>query len=143
MIKNFKDLGQFNEADQCYYKYRFQYMSGPLDLFGWTSCGFGVRLDHVIGWSIVIILAFALLYWKTKSIYRLKNSQRALEPEENLNLSFLDALFYSTLVFFTLHPPHDWEYSRNWRYFVLVEDVFGGALMALFIVILVNIIIRY
>jgi hypothetical protein len=142
LIKNFKDHGQFNEADQCYYQYRFQHMSGPIDWLGWISCGFGVRLDHVIGCSIFIVFIFAVIYLRTKCIYKLNNSTRALKPKQEQKLSVYDAFFFSALVFFTLHPPHDWEYSRISRYWVLFEDILGGALIALFIVVLGNIMIR-
>ena len=142
LIKNFKDHGLFNDADQCYFKYRCEYISSPLDWFGWITCGFGVRLDFIIGWSIIIIISFAILYWNTNSVYKLTNSRRALKFQRFRNLSFNDALFFSSLVFFTLHPPPDWEYSGNWRYWVLLEDILGGAFIALFIVVLGNLVIR-
>jgi hypothetical protein len=59
------------------------------------------------------------------------------------NVSLNDALYFSALVFFTLHPPHDWEYSKRWRYVVLFEDILGGVFITLFIVTLGNVMIRY
>lgn len=198
LIRNLKDHGQFNEADDCYYIYRYRNMNSLSDVLGWISCGFGVRPMYAIYFSIILIFLFGSVYWIGNGIYKLANQHqkstadkgrmwspssiwnslfsvmrerandlkympnRILRYFESLrienilemfskfwhksfttNISFKDALYFSALVFFTLHPPHDWEYSKRWRYVVLLEDILGGVFMTLFIVTLGNIIIRY
>ncbi len=198
LIKNFKEHGQFDEADDCYFSYRYRNMDSLQDLLGLISCGFGVRPSYAVYLSIILIVIFGFLYWIGGGIYKLSIqnlesiSDKArtwslsliynflfsetkkifshircisnkifrykceFKPENLIkipnklwhksfttNVSLKDALYFSALVFFTLHPPHDWEYSEQWRYVVLFEDILGGVFITLFIVTLGNVIIRY
>ncbi len=198
LIKNFKEHGQFDDADDCYYTYRYRNMNTLPDFIGCISCGFGVRPMYSVYLSIIFIVLFGLVYWMGDAIYKLsapaqehalsKNKTwslsiiwgllvidikeiiiwfkyipkrvleylRTLRPRSiskmlydlchksfTTSVSLRDALYFSALVFFTLHPPHDWEYSEHWRYIILLEDVLGGIFITLFIVTLGNIIIRY
>ena len=56
-------------------------------------------------------------------------------------ISFKDALYFSTMVFVSM-PPHDWRPKEGWKYAVMLEDVLGWLLLALFLVTLGNVIIR-
>ncbi len=55
LIKNFKDSEKFEDADDCYYKYRdVDRQAKPsgwsklFDYLSWLSCGYGVRWQHPI-----------------------------------------------------------------------------------------------
>ena len=71
LIKNLKNLEQFDDANECYLKYRIYSMNKRswsderkyLDVLGWSSCGFGVRPDFTIVWMLISIILFAILYW--------------------------------------------------------------------------------
>ena len=72
LIKNFKDQGQFEDADDAYYEYRVRkrqetavLLYNPvdlseyiLDLFLWGACGYGTKPFRVIIFSPVLILFF-------------------------------------------------------------------------------------
>lgn len=200
LVKNFREHGQFKEADDCYYIYRYINMNSLSDFLSWISCGFGVRPLYTVYLSFIFIILFGFFYWIGNGIYKLSvphqlqedipgkcrrwnlhliwislivyikqlvkylndmprrflNFLRASRPRDiskipdrlwhksfEAHLSLNDSLYFSALVFFTLHPPHGWEYSRRWRYVVLLEDILGGIFITLFIVTLSNIMIRY
>ena len=70
LIKNFKDKGQFDDADNCYYQYRSWSQnqknwgfSKLLDLIAWLSCGYGVRPSYTLAMSSAIIFIFCVLFW--------------------------------------------------------------------------------
>ena len=63
LIKNFKDHGQFDDADDCYYTYRSRYMKGPSDYLAKITCGFGVRWVQTIYFGIFWLLFFGLIYF--------------------------------------------------------------------------------
>jgi hypothetical protein len=137
LIKNLKDHGLYNDADDCYYSYRYLYMSSPLDYLGWISCGFGVRPLRTLVFAFEIILIFALIFLKFKVIQYSDSSIPKTSWE-----ALKDCLFFSALLFFTLYPPKNWDYMHNWRLVILLEDIMGWLVMALFIVTLGNGIIR-
>jgi len=137
LIKNFKDHGLYDDADDCYYLYRYSYMSSLLDYLGWISCGFGVKPLRTLGFAFGIILIFALVFLKFKVIQYPDSSIPKTSWE-----ALKDCLFFSALLFFTLYPPKNWDYMHNWRLVILLEDIMGWLVMALFIVTLGNGIIR-
>ena len=71
LIKNFKNLEQFDDANSCYYKYRLFSMDKRswsdkekyLDALAWLTCGFGVRPSFTVLWMMIMIVLFAILYW--------------------------------------------------------------------------------
>lgn len=84
LTNSFKILGQFEDADDCYYAYRSHkddtWMSNHInrtydgllhsfpsfkciDILASLTCGYGVRPGRTIMLSLGIILAFALLFW--------------------------------------------------------------------------------
>ncbi len=70
LIKNYKDLGQSSDANECYYEYRYLNQVGKpvgfsrfLDTVAWLTCGYGVRPHYALFCGMVIILIFSLIYW--------------------------------------------------------------------------------
>jgi hypothetical protein len=133
LIKNFRDHGQFNDADECYLSYRLQYMKSPFDYLSWLSCGFGVKPIYPLIWSVFSILIFGILFFYKKSI------QTISKPQEDI--SGLDAFYFSAMIFFVSHPPTDWRPSEKWKWsklYIFIEDVLGWMLLTLFIVTLTS-----
>ena len=58
------------------------------------------------------------------------------------DVSLKDALYFSALVFFHTWPHPNLRPAGRWKYVVLVEDIFGWLLLALFLVTLANVMIR-
>jgi hypothetical protein len=191
LIKNFKDLEQSDDADNCFYQYRKWKQdqkglgwSKLLDMIAWQSCGYGVRPSHALTWSFVIIFLFGIFFWIGNSIYKsstledmptiatnrtiyeylnhlinlarsVPKSAPKLRPGSigqiltsisrrsfTVELSFKDTLYFSTMAFIS-RPPQYWLPRGNWRYLVMAEGILGWLFLALFIVTLVNVMIRY
>jgi uncharacterized protein YjbI with pentapeptide repeats len=178
LIKNFKNLEQFDDAYSCYYKYRLFSMDKRgwsdaekyLDALAWLTCGFGVRPSFTILWMMIMIVLFAIMYWAidvfkeqpypfagnfplnmqkatimdaATDIFRELPIQYASNPSKKTrSTTIVDALIFSAALFFTLPPPLDYIKSRRFRILYVLEDITGWLIMALFLVTLLNIIIR-
>ena len=142
LIKNFRELEQFEDADDAYYQYRFEstkQKEWSLSKLGDVSmqflCGYGVKPQLAIVWGVFVILVFTLIYWLRNGIRRLKD-----EDEDN-RVSFGDALYFS-MVTFTTVGYGDWYPTDKYRKFVMIEGLLGWLLLALFLVTLANVMIR-
>ncbi|VVB72643.1 Pentapeptide repeats (9 copies) [uncultured archaeon] len=90
LIENFKKLGFTDNADECYYSYRYKHMwellrqgkfdSWFFDLLAWATYGYGLRPVRPLGWSMFFILAGGSFFFFTKSIRR---SMGRAEPSGN------------------------------------------------------------
>jgi len=125
LVKNFKEFEKFEDADSCYYEYRRQKMLDPSrDLFSWildhislVTCGYGVRLSYTIGLSMLWILIFTLLFYRHEI--------------------FRDALLFSFITFLQLPRSDKYnEMIKRHEYAIIIEQILGWCMMALFIVVL-------
>ncbi|GEM_PF-359520 len=140
LTKSFETLGQFDDADDCYYKYRLESQKhkpiGISKISDWISrlsYGYGVRPENTIFSSFVIIGLFGIILWRGGGI------QRSTYPcqSKSQNISVADALYFSTLTFVS-QPPYNWgprEGSR-WKYMVMVENILGWIFLTLFVIAL-------
>lgn len=147
LIKTLKDHGQFGAADDCYYAYRYQYMSIPSDYLIWISCGFGVRWTYTLASGVVILIIFSLIYlFKSqpdaiKSINRIKQiTMRKL----------YESLLFSLIILISAPSdlyPYGLDKYNNFislnRYFVILERILGWGLLILFINTMSRVMIRY
>ena len=143
LIKNFREIEQFEDADAAYYQYRrlshankkWSY-SKLNDVLAWVTCGYGVKPHYTIGLGVAIILLFSLIYWRGNGIRRLKE----IEGDNN-RVSFWDALYFS-MVTFTTVGFGDWYPADRYRVLVMIEGFVGWLTLALFLVTLANVMIR-
>jgi uncharacterized protein YjbI with pentapeptide repeats len=147
LIKNFREIEQFEDADAAYYQYRrlsqankeWSY-SKLMDVVAGASCGYGVKPERPLIWAFGLIMLFTLVYWLGKGIKRLKGND-----EEKNRVSrwaaFYNA-FYFSVVTFTTVGYGDWYPKDRYRIVVMIEGVLGWLLLALFIVTLANVMIR-
>jgi len=179
LIKNFRDLEHFELADDVYYMYRqwrqdrtsWLDANKYLDLLAWLSCGYGVRPGYPLYWSVFLIFAFGIIYWKFEGIHKsnkqyytvtyasgYKDSRNLTftncldvlmkireRSSTNPSLSFSDAFYFSSMIFFVSHPPTDWRPSDRyvgWKYVIMIEDILGWLLLTLFVVTLTRVMIR-
>ncbi|NQE06547.1 hypothetical protein C5S32_11820 [ANME-1 cluster archaeon GoMg1] len=143
LIKNFREMEQFEDADDAYYQYRRLSQANKKwsfsklgDIFMWVTCGYGVRPQYTIICGVVLILVFALIYRLGNGIMRLKESDG-----DSIRVSFWDA-FYFSMVTFTTVGYGDWYPVDRYRKFVMVEGLVGWLTLALFLVTLANVMIR-
>jgi len=129
LIENLKKLGQLDEADDCYQKYRnFSRVAKKLgwskliDEVAFRSCGYGVRPSFVILWIFICISIFAFPFWL-------------------FNNSLLDSLYLSGMTF-TTSMPGNFSSAGNLKYAVVAERTVGTLLLSLFVVVLTKKLIR-
>ena len=139
LIKNFKDHGQFEDADDCYYHYRYDKMlSNSLsdipeffwDALSLITCGYGVKWTYTVIFALAIAVLFSLWY----SLY--------------VNWDLYKALVISAFVIFSL--PSDWNGSDEVSKFLskhklsaTIERLIGWGLLIILINTLNRIMIRY
>ena len=146
LIKNFREMEQFEDADAAYYQYRQlsqankKWSSKLIDVVAGASCGYGVKPERTLIWAFVLIMVFTLVYWRGKGIKRLK------ENDGDKNRVSRWAAFYNSFYFsvvtFTTVGYGDWYPEDRYRIVVMIEGVLGWLLLALFIVTLANVMIR-
>jgi hypothetical protein len=138
LIKNYKDLGQSNDANECYYELRYLNQGNKpigfsklLDVLAWLTCGYGVRPHYALLCGMVIILIFAFIYW----------SGRGVEGFHDIHghQLMVASLFYSTIAFTA--NSKGLPLRGRYKYLGIAEGIVGWLLMALFLVTLGRLII--
>ncbi len=136
LIKNFKNLGFFQDAYDCYYQYRLDHLSKEVQLSDWRDVslifdyaagylyGWGVMPLFPLIWASILIAIFFLVYYFL-----------------NLGMDAQDALKFSTMVLLSGAGPFlsiSCDLSRAGKYhnLALSEKIIGSMLFALFLVAL-------
>lgn len=170
LIKNFKMLEHFEDADECYYKYRqisqskkhwyekkknwlhrFN-LSKLYDYISWGSFGYGVRLRFPLSWIFVSILGFAAIYQRFDGIMKSSTPEITMNALNNSTIlftpvpsetspSFWDCLYFSALSFVG-GMPAGLSPVGGWKYAVMFERVLGYLFFALFVVVLARKLVR-
>jgi len=160
LIKNYNNISFFEDADNCYYKYRKinqsenrPFWSKRYDHIAWRSCGYGVRPSFTIAWILGLIPIFALFYWWRCGIARSASPEIAMKlldkstflftfaPGKEDALSFWECLYFSAMAL-TGRVPEGLHPIGAWKYAVMLESVLGYLFLALFIVVLARKMIR-
>ena len=138
LIKNYKDLGQGNDANECYYEYRYLNQahkpigfSKLLDILAWLSCGYGVRPHYALLCGMVVILLFSIIYWLGRGVEGFHDIHG--------HQLMLASLFYSTIAFTA--NSKGLPLRGQYKYLGIAEGIVGWLLMALFLVTLGRLII--
>ena len=138
LIKNYKDLGQGNDASECYYEYRYLNQAHKpigfskfLDMVAWLTCGYGVRPHYALFCGMVIILLFAIIYW----------AGRGVEGFHDIHgHQLIVASFFYSIIAFTANSK-GLPLRGRFKYLGIMEGIVGWLLMALFLVTLGRVII--
>jgi hypothetical protein len=129
--------------EQGYYQYRRQSQawkswSDPakyFDIFVWITSGYGIRPLRTVLVSVVLIVIFTIIFILGHVIIHPTSAVSGRRPSNR----FLDAFLFSAQIFFTHHPPAGWGYLDRWKTAILLEDVSGWILTAMFVATLVNV----
>jgi len=145
LTKNFRNLEQFKDEDDCYYQYRKEkqartkrLLSRLADRLVWISCGYGVRPSHTILLSILIIVVFTGIFWAGGAL--LPNGP-AVQSQLNSSVSLSDAFYFSSMEFLGRNPQN-LIIAEGYEYLIVVETLMGWLLMALFLVTLSKVMLR-
>ncbi|MDN5203295.1 potassium channel family protein [Fulvivirgaceae bacterium BMA10] len=154
IIKNYKKLEKFTDADEAYYIYRVEKrkkehswysISNLLEmiLLDWT-CGYGVKPLRAIIASFAIVLVFSFFFMVDGAIKERNNP--------NSKPNFSDALYFSAITFTTIGYG-DWYPTANqykiWKFklfkfrtLATIEGMCGWIMLSLFLVSLGKVWIR-
>ncbi len=133
LVRNYKDLGQSNDANDCYYEYRYLNQnykklgfSKLLDVIAWLSCGYGVRPHYALYCGMIVILIFSLVL----------GLGRGIEGFQDIHGRHLitASLYFSTIAFTA--NSKGLPLKGHYKYLGIVEGIVGWLLMALFLVTL-------
>jgi len=153
MVKNYKSLEWFDEADECYYQYRrigqaqAPWGWGKLsDIISWLSCGYGVRVSYTAFWCLFTILIFGVIYWAGKGMDKFEIEGMELPKDQRLRsskrVSLTDALYFSIAMFTTSQAPVNTYPVGVYRYLAMAEGILGWFFLGLFVVVLSAVLIR-
>lgn len=145
LTRNFRNLEQFEDQDNCYYQYRkkkqalsHKFFPRLFDYLAWISCGYGVRPSHTILLSLAIILLFAGIFW----------TGGALQPDSanvhsltKVSVSQSDAFYFSSMEFLG-KTPQNFSIIEGYEALTVIETLLGWLLMALFLVTLSRVMLR-
>lgn len=153
LVKNYKSLEWFDEADDCYYQYRRigQDMApwgwGKLsDIISWLSCGYGVRVSYTAFWCLFTIIAFGMIFWAGRGMDKFEIDGIELPADRRRlpgkRVSFTDALYFSIAMFTTSQAPVNTYPVGVYRYLAMAEGIMGWFFLGLFVVVLSAVLIR-
>ncbi len=153
LVKNYKSLEWFDEADECYYQYRRigqeQASWGwdkVSDIISWLSCGYGVRVSYTAFWCLFTILVFGIIFWAGKGMNKFEIEGMELPGDTRLKpsarVSFTDALYFSIAMFTTSQAPVNTYPVGVYRHLAMAEGILGWFFLGLFVVVLSAVLIR-
>lgn len=166
LMKNFKDLGYFEDYESCYFQYRKEHRGQPWpavnDREEWARklidyplqwfYGYGTKPFNAFLWSLSIVIAFAFYWWavglggsKDKTKDGLKEGEEWLDGDATDILGFSVTVFLSGTKFFIDPPalPKIEGRSRSWiKKAFIFERVLGALFSVMFFIAISGTIVR-
>jgi hypothetical protein len=153
LVKNYKNLEWFDDADDCYYQYRrITQDQEPLgwikflDMIAWLSCGYGVRVSYSVFWCIFTILFFGAVFWVGNGMRRFEFTGLEVpfvaESVMDQRVSLIDAFYFSTAMFTTSQAPVNTYPVGFYKHLAMIEGILGWFFLGLFVVVLSGVLIR-
>ena len=145
LTRNFRNLEQFEDQDDCYYQYRKQKQERSHKIFpqlfdhmAGISCGYGVRPSYTILLSVIIILLFAGVFWAGNA---LQPDGADTHSQVKASVSPNDAFYFSSMEFLG-KTPQNFSIIEGYEVLTVIETLLGWLLMALFLVTLSRVMLR-
>ncbi|HSD56789.1 MAG TPA: pentapeptide repeat-containing protein [Methanotrichaceae archaeon] len=153
LVKNYKNLEWFDDADDCYYQYRrITQDQEPwgwikfIDIIAWLSCGYGVRVSYSIFWCVFTILLFGAVFWVGNGMRRFEFTGLEVpfvaESVKDQRVSMIDAFYFSTAMFTTSQAPVNTYPVGIYKHLAMIEGILGWFFLGLFVVVLSGVLIR-
>jgi hypothetical protein len=153
LVKNYKNLEWFDDADSSYYQYRR--ISQSLepwgwakisDIISWLSSGYGVRVSYTVFWCLFTILFFGIVYWAGKGMNKFEIEGMELPGNPTMRpskrVSLTDAIYFSIAMFTTSQAPVNTYPVGFYRHLAMLEGIMGWFFLGLFVVVLSGLLIR-
>lgn len=153
LVKNYKNLERFDDADDCYFQYRqISRDNEPwgwsklTDVISWLSCGYGVRVSYTVFWCIFTILFFGAVFWAGNGMRRFEQIglevPGSAEAIQKQRVSLVDAMYFSVAMFTTSQAPVNNYPVGVYRHLAMFEGILGWFFLGLFVVVLSGVLIR-
>lgn len=152
LVKNYRNLEWFDDADNTYYEYRRISMESKpwdwekiIDIIAWLSSGYGVRVSYVIFWCIFTIAFFGIIFWAGNGMRHFEIIGMEIPRNNNIKdqrTSLIDAMYFSTAMFTTSQAPVNNYPIGFYRHLAMLEGVMGWFFLGLFVVVLSGLLIR-
>jgi len=166
LMKNFKDLGYYEDYDSCYYQYRIAHREVPWPaVSGWEQFirkkidypmewfyGYGTKPFNAFFFSLGIVLVFALFWWALGLGGPKDKTLASLQPgEEWLDGDITDILGFSVTVFLSgtkllIDPPAMPRIEGRSRSLIkkafILERVLGALFSVMFFIAISGTIVR-
>ncbi|OPY46394.1 MAG: hypothetical protein A4E47_00598 [Methanosaeta sp. PtaU1.Bin028] len=145
LIENFRMLGYYSDADQCYVSYRIQNRQNlplyyrPIDWLLWILYGYGTMPELPFIWSLLVIVLCGGFFYFTADIET---------PDKKTTL--MEAMYFSASAFTSgartlggfVSTPEDVKVKGRARYVLAAEKLLGLLLVGLFLTALARTVIR-
>lgn len=145
LIENFKKLGFWSDADNCYYAYRSErnqflpFHNRLVDFILLLLYGYGTKPGFSLFWIIFTIFSMGVILHKWKIL-----------KKDSMNASFLDAILFSAANFASgakslselISTPTKFTVAERYQFLVIIERFLGMLLFALFLISLARTVIR-
>ena len=155
LIKNYKDLGWFTDADSCYYQYMEELrsrenwgVSKAIYYLAWASCGYGVSILNIFVFPALVILVFSA-YFLLRNLPRYPVNAPITEKIKIFIKEIFKLVVFSTLILISapaeMYPFGEERYRHliiRHPYVATLERIFGWFLMAIAIVTVSRFMIR-
>lgn len=152
LVKNYKDLERYDEANDCYYAFRAKSPTkGPLDYLEWIFYGFGVKPIYPFAWSVFFVLFFGVLFWGGNGIRKYirreildeEPTDQAMELTSRTTLrveriTLKDPFLFSLITFTSrltsfIYPSVDFKTDGWYKRLAILEQSIGSLMIALLI----------
>jgi hypothetical protein len=153
LVKNYKNLERFDDADDCYFQYRqISRDNEPWgwsklsDVISWLSCGYGVRVSYTAFWCFFTILFFGVVFWAGNGMRRFEHIGLEIpgcaDAIQKQRVSLVDAMYFSVAMFTTSQAPVNNYPVGVYRHLAMFEGILGWFFLGLFVVVLSGVLIR-
>ena len=152
LIKNFRDMEQFENSDNCYFEYRWwrqwqsdqPFMYKILDAFSLISCGYGVRPWYTIACGGFLMTFFGVYFFLKRRFFRSSSPKTCFGLRSSIFFSLLVLISAPSDFFINIYNLDIYaELIKNNKFAIISERIIGWGLLILFISTLSRIMIRY
>jgi hypothetical protein len=155
LVKNFKELGNFEDADDCYFQFRsesqdkkpWSHSSKYSDILSKLAFGYGVHPEYALSWMFILILVFTGIYGLGNGIQESTNYTcpciiEKTEQRKSMKDRFVYGFYFGLMVFTFQSRAGKLRPTGYYKWIAITEGIFGLLLFGLFIVSLSDILIR-